>query len=169
MVAVNRNISPHFLPHIKQSIPLTQHMGITDLYWDNQALKMHLALPPLVNDKGTGFGGGIAAAATLLGWCHLTLLLQGIGQISPVVVGHSQNQFKRPITSDLVMTCQALDADSELGCLQDYMQGRRARLTLEVQVIENKELAFWYQGQYIALGNTSGAQNLSATGRTPTR
>ena len=70
-----------FLQWLKESIPLAAAMQIEALQFDGQQLEMRVPLAANVNDKGTGFGGSIAALATLAGWSLTTLYLrrQGAG------------------------------------------------------------------------------------------
>lgn len=146
-------VSEEFLPWLKQSIPLADHLGIQELRWQGQQLVFDLALAPIVNDKGTGFGGGIAGLATLLGWCYVTLLLDEAQQRCPVVVKDSSNAFTAPITADFVMCCQSLDKKSVEDFLQQFSTKGRARLKLKVWVEQQGVSAFSYEGTYVALGN----------------
>lgn len=146
-------VAPDFLPWLKQAIPLAGHMGIESLAWQQDHLVCQLELAPLVNDKGTGFGGGVAGLATLLGWCFVTLLLDEQGGRCPVVVKASSNAFLAPITSDFEMRCWCDEAGWKSRFLGAYQQKGRARLTLQVQVLQQGQPAFTYQGEYVALGN----------------
>ncbi|NLW05108.1 MAG: hypothetical protein GX029_07790 [Pseudomonadaceae bacterium] len=149
-----QQISESFLPWLKEAIPLTQHLGIKSLHWHNKQLVFDLALAPLVNDKGTGFGGGVAGLATLLGWCFVTLLLDETQQACPVVVKESNNSFKIPITANFTMHCESLDADYKETFLQQLANKGRASLKLNVWVKQQGVTAFSYEGTYVALGNT---------------
>lgn len=141
-----------FLPWLKEAIPLVEHLGIKSLSWQGDRLQFDLALKPLVNDKGTGFGGGIAGLATLLGWCFVTLLLDETNQRCPVVVRDSSNAFTAPITSDFTMYCEAVEPSFKENFIQEFNQKGRARLKLKVWVEQKGVPAFSYEGTYVALG-----------------
>jgi len=147
-----QQVETNFLPWLKQAIPLTEHLGIQSLAWHEGQLKMDLALAPLVNDKGTGFGGGVAGLATLVGWCYVTLVLDQHFERCPVVVKESSNRFTAPITGDFSMLCGSKEQDLE-RFLSDYEQQGRASLLLSASVTDQQKLAFSYQGTYVALGN----------------
>lgn len=148
-------VASDFLPWLRQAIPLTQYMGIGGLEWRSQALVFDLQLEPLVNDKGTGFGGGVAGLATLLGWCYVTLLLdQTVGRC-PVVVKDSSNCFVAPITDDFEMRCWCNEPSGVDTFLDSYRKKGRARLNLRVEAHQAGLLAFSYEGVYVALGNST--------------
>lgn len=147
-------VNDTFLPWLKEAIPLAEHLGIKSLDWDTNQLVFDLSLAPLVNDKGTGFGGGVAGLATLLGWCFVTLLLDETQQRCPVVVRDSSNAFTAPITSDFTMHCEAVEANDQKIFLDDFAHKGRARLKLKVWVEQEGVTAFSYEGTYVALGNS---------------
>ncbi len=148
-----QQVSETFLPWLKKTIPLTEHLGIQSLRWEGEQLVFDLALAPLVNDKGTGFGGGVAGLATLLGWCYVTLLLDETQQRCPVVVRDSSNAFTAPITKDFVMRCEVIEEQAVEVFLQEFAVKGRARLRLKVWVEQQGVSAFSYEGTYVALGN----------------
>lgn len=146
-------VNQDFLPWLKQAIPLTEHLGIQELQWQADELVADLRLAPLVNDKGTGFGGGIAGMATLLGWCYVTLLLDERSQRCPVVVKESSNRFTAPITADFSMRCRCEDEQGVENFLRRYAEKGRARINLLIEARQEDRVAFSYQGTYVALGN----------------
>lgn len=148
-----QGLDSSFLPWLKQAIPLTQHLGIEALQWQNDDLVMSLTLAPLVNDKGTGFGGGVAGLATLLGWCYVTLVLDEHFERCPVVVKESNNRFLAPITDDFSLHCCCANEQQLDPFLATYAQKGRASLELKVVAYQQASCCFEYQGVYVALGN----------------
>lgn len=148
-----QSVNDGFLPWLKKTIPLAEHLGIQALDWQGQQLVFNLSLAPLVNDKGTGFGGGVAGLATLLGWCYVTLLLDKTQQRCPVVVKDANNAFTAPITDDFTMRCEPLNAKDLEVFFKEFATKGRARLKLKVWVMQQEAVAFSYQGTYVALGH----------------
>lgn len=146
-------ITDGFLPWLQQAIPLVEHMGIQKLEWRDEVLVFNLSLAPLVNDKGTGFGGGVAGLATLLGWCYVTLLLDEHAERCPVVVKESCNAFLAPITENFEMHCHCQQPGGWRQFLQDFAEKGRAKLQLDIQAIQ-RQVVFTYTGTYVALGST---------------
>lgn len=151
-------INENFLPWLQNAIPLTQHMGIKCLEWqqqgEQQQLVAHLALEPLVNDKLTAFGGGVVGLATLLGWCFTSLTLRDVGVNCPVVVKTAEQSYLRPIKADFQLVCGLLanDSPSRLDAFLDsYAKHQKASLDLQVTAICQEVEAFTFKATYVAL------------------
>lgn len=149
MQAINQN----FLPWLNKAIPLTQHMGIKNLYWQENNLIAQLSLLPLVNDKHTAFGGGVVGVATLLGWCYTTLYLQGKNIHCPVVVKEASQSYLRPITSDFELVCSPASTANLAEFLAVYSEKQKARLPLEVTASCQNKAAFSFKATYVALSS----------------
>ena len=150
---MRKAIDPGFLPWLHQAIPLTAYLGIQSLRWQQDTLVAELSLAPLVNDKGTGFGGGVAGLATLLGWCFVTLILDEDDRRCPVVVKESSNRFTAPITDDFTLYC-CCETDPEAAVfLERFAERGRAGIELQIEARQDEQTAFSYQGTYVALGH----------------
>ena len=151
-------LTHNFLPWLQKSIPLVAHLGIQQLYWQPQqplCLSMDINFNPLVNDKGTAFGGGVAGLATLLGWCWVTLVRQATGNAGPVVVKESNNKFSAPITSNFSLHCQAVNPELLPEFLHQLQKHKKASLDLTIKAQQQATTAFSYQGTYVALSSNS--------------
>lgn len=95
-----------FLDWLGEAIPLVGSLGITCMARDQDSLRWELALTPNLNDKGTGFGGSLAAQTTLLGWCWTTLWLRRRGYNRDVVVAEASQRFLAPVTGDYRLICR---------------------------------------------------------------
>lgn len=147
-------LTHNFLPWLQKSIPLVAHLGIQQLYWQPQqplCLSMDINFNPLVNDKGTAFGGGVTGLATLLGWCWITLVRQATATEGPVVIKESNNKFSSPITSNFSLQCQAVYPEQLPDFLHQLKQHKKASLDLTITVELQAKTAFSYQGTYVAL------------------
>jgi thioesterase domain-containing protein len=94
-----------FLEWLGLAIPMVKHLGIRTMQRSDDRLTWELALTPNLNDKGTGFGGALAAQTTLLGWCWTTLWLRQRGLARDVVVAESSQRFLAPVTGDYRLLC----------------------------------------------------------------
>ncbi|MFK7161074.1 YiiD C-terminal domain-containing protein [Marinospirillum sp. MEB164] len=142
-----------FLEQLHQQIPLTQAMGIQQLGWEASAtspcLTMHLALAPLVNDKGTAFGGGVVGLATLLGWCWTRLMWESKQPCVPVVVKSAQQTYLAPIEGDFTLRAQPLH-DDWVETL-DPQQSARPGVELVIEAWQGEHCCFRFQGVYRVL------------------
>lgn len=149
MQAIHKN----FLPWLNKAIPLTQHMGIQSLSWQDQNLVAQLNLQPLMNDKHTAFGGGVVGLATLLGWCYTTLYLQDKNIHCPVVVKEASQHYLRPITSDFELVCSLNNKANLANFLATYQQTKKANLELKVTANSQGKEAFAFNATYVALSS----------------
>ncbi|WP_282041908.1 YiiD C-terminal domain-containing protein [Halomonas alimentaria] len=94
-----------FLTWLGEAIPMVAHLGIREMRREGDVLHWSLALTPSLNDKGTGFGGALAAQTTLLGWCWTTLWLRRHGLSRDVVVAEATQRFLAPVTGDYRLEC----------------------------------------------------------------
>ncbi|SDK83023.1 thioesterase domain-containing protein, putative [Modicisalibacter muralis] len=93
-----------------EAIPLVDHLGLSGMHWQGDTLIWDLRLSPNLNDKGTGFGGSLAAQTTLIGWCWATLWLRTQGRLQDVVVAKANQRFLAPVTGDYRLECAPRDA-----------------------------------------------------------
>ncbi|SEI72157.1 thioesterase domain-containing protein, putative [Allopseudospirillum japonicum] len=140
-----------FLADTCRKIPLVQHLGIQSLDFNEQALQMKLALAPLINDKGTGFGGGMNALVTLAGWMWVTLTLEEAGLVRPVVVKSNQSDFLAPITQDFELICRPQTGYTASKLIEQVKAGTKAGISLRADLQCAQKTALTYQGDYRVL------------------
>ncbi|MFM9271352.1 YiiD C-terminal domain-containing protein [Halomonas elongata] len=145
-----------FLDWLFQAIPLAGRLGIQNMARDGDALTWQLALTPSLNDKGTGFGGALAAQTTLLGWCWATLWLRRHGYDRDVVVAESQQRFLAPVTGDYRLTCTP-QAEEGGARLAESMERRgKGRIALVQRLWCGDTLCLEAQGDYAVLPERHG-------------
>lgn len=135
---------------LQGGIPLAEFMQIQVDRYDGDELRLSAPLEPNRNHKGTGFGGSLAAMATVTGWCFIQLKLREAGVNAELVIYRSDMRYRRPITGRLVSRCRA-PAQAELERFhRDLDERRRASLELKVELLENERVALGYSGEYVA-------------------
>lgn len=144
-----------FLAWLSDAIPMVEHLGIREMRWEGKGegeqLVWQLSLTPNLNDKGTGFGGGLTAQSTLLGWCWTTLWLRERGFARDVVVAEATQRFLAPVTGDYRMTC-APESLKGPDSLSEQLQSRgRGRIALVQQLWSNDTLCLEAHGDYAVL------------------
>ena len=140
-----------FLQWLKTQIPLLNYMGLGDLEFDGNKLLLPAALAPNINDKGTGFGGSLATLATISGWCLTTLLLRDRSLDCDVMIRDCEMRYLAPVKGDFHAEVTLPDADKVDGFLVRLKEKGRARLALDVFVIQNGKKALTMQGNYVAI------------------
>ncbi|SFG07667.1 YiiD C-terminal domain-containing protein [Neptunomonas qingdaonensis] len=140
-----------FLQWLKTQIPLLNHMGLGDLEFDGSKLRLPAALAPNINDKGTGFGGSLATLATISGWCLTTLLLRDRFLDCDVMIRDCEMRYLAPVNGDFHAEVSLPDTDQVDGFLARLKEKGRARLALDVSVIQDGRKALTMQGNYVAI------------------
>ncbi len=140
----------HALLH--SSIPLVTAMQVNVTPLADGRQQLHVPLAPNVNDKGTGFGGSVAALATLAGWVETQRQLDRAGVVEPVdiMVQRGETHYLLPITADFSAEAQLPDT-AELERFQRmYARKGLARLAVGVALHCNGALVARYEGEYVA-------------------
>ncbi|QOR38304.1 thioesterase [Billgrantia diversa] len=140
-----------FLAWLSDAIPMVEHLGIREMRWEGECLVWELSLVPNLNDKGTGFGGGLTAQTTLLGWCWTTLWLRQRGHARDVVVAEASQRFLAPVTGDYRLTC-APESEHGPETLAERLASRgRGRIALTQQLWCGDTLCLEARGDYAVL------------------
>lgn len=140
-----------FLDWLGEAIPMVRSMGIQQMQRDGDQLIWQLALTPNLNDKGTGFGGGLTAQTTLLGWCWTTLWLRRRGILRDVVVATATQRFRAPVTADYRMICMPAEASASGRLSEQLDQTGRGRISLIQQLWCGDTLCLEASGDYVVL------------------
>lgn len=154
-----------FLAWLKDAIPLAGNLGISEMRRDGECLSWALELTPNLNDKGTGFGGALAAQTTLLGWCWVTLWLRRHGMARAVVVAEASQRFLAPVTGDYRLRCTPvlMDGLGEPGQrLSQQLRARgRGRIQLVQQLWCDDTLCLEAEGSYVVLPQRQAGASLA--------
>ncbi|WP_136067129.1 YiiD C-terminal domain-containing protein [Modicisalibacter radicis] len=140
-----------FQQWLETAIPLAGHFGMRRLYWQDATLLGDVRLAPNLNDKGTGFGGSLAAQATLLGWCWVTLWLRARGWHRNVVVAEATQRYRAPVTADYRLSCYAARAEQPSRLAARLDERGKGRIKLVQQVHVEDMLCFEALGDYVIL------------------
>ncbi|WP_458526169.1 YiiD C-terminal domain-containing protein [Onishia taeanensis] len=136
---------------LEAAIPLVPQLGIQNMAWQDEALVWSLSLAPNLNDKGTGFGGSLAAQTTLIGWCWVTLWLRTQGRDRDVVVAEATQRYKAPVTGDYRLVCRP-DASSGPQALAERLASRgKGRIVLGQELYCGDTLCLTARGDYAVL------------------
>jgi thioesterase domain-containing protein len=140
-----------FQAWLHKAIPLAGELGITDMHWQDERLVWALAVASNLNDKGTGFGGALAAQTTLAGWCWLTLWLRPRRFAHSVVVAESSQRFLAPVTGDYRLECGPAEPHGTAS-LSDYLRTRgKGRIILTQTVDCGATRCLEASGRYVVL------------------
>ncbi|MGM0537543.1 MAG: YiiD C-terminal domain-containing protein [Pseudomonadota bacterium] len=140
-----------FLAWLGEAIPMVSSLGIREMTRDGDCLAWSLTLAPSLNDKGTGFGGALAAQTTLLGWCWTTLWLRRRGLARDVVVAEATQRFLAPVTGDYRLTCEPEAGDGPSILAERLAQRGKGRIALVQRLWCGDTLCLEARGDYAVL------------------
>lgn len=132
-------------------IPLVTAMQVHALDYDQERLRLGAPLDANVNDKGSAFGGSLAAVMTLSGWGLVTLQLQAHGLEADVFVADSQIRYLSPLYTDLVAEATLAPGQDWAPFLATFRQRGRARAQVTARVaLPDGRAAVEMSGRYVA-------------------
>ncbi|MFO1372840.1 MAG: YiiD C-terminal domain-containing protein [Candidatus Competibacteraceae bacterium] len=134
--------------YLNHHVPLIPAMQVRLERCDAAGLTMVAPLPPNVNDKGTAFGGAMAAIASLAGWALTYITLREHGETAEIVITDSTLKYLRPVREEIVAECARLDADTAERFIHRYRQRGKARWAVEVIIRADGEPALTFSGHY---------------------
>jgi thioesterase domain-containing protein len=146
------------LQHILHTeLPVTQHLGIRVDSTELERVTLTAPLSANRNHRGTAFAGSLNAIATLAGWSWVWLLLRRHDAQAHVVIQDSTISYLRPVSGDFTAICAAPDPAAAARFLTALRRRGRARLTLTVEVRDQKGAAVNFTGRYVAVISAAAA------------
>lgn len=134
--------------YLTHHVPLFRAMRARVEHTDANRLALTAPLEPNLNDKGTAFGGAMAAIAALTGWAITTITLRDHGETAEIVIIDSTLKFLRPVRETIIAECVPPDAVMVETFIERYRQRGKARWTVDVVVRADGEPAMTFKGHY---------------------
>jgi thioesterase domain-containing protein len=132
-------------------VPLVGAMGVRLRYFDASGLALAAPLTPNINDKGTAFGGALAAIITLSCWSLTYLLLREQSRHVDLVVSDSSLKFLRPVRGEIIAVCPMPEQARVRRFIDDFKIRGKARWDLHATIDGDGEPAVRFQGRFVAL------------------
>ncbi len=130
-------------------IPLTQHIGLRVVSYEEGRLVLHAPLAANINHKQTAFAGSLNALVTLAGWGQVWLLLKELDLVGEIVIQDSSSNYLHPVNSDLAAIC-CKPEPAQISKLASALKKRgRARIELSAEIYDNDAVAVTFTGRYV--------------------
>lgn len=133
---------------LHEQIPLTRAMQVRVESYDAGRLTLTAPLAANHNHLGTAFGGSLAALAMLAGYGLLWLELGD--RDAHLVVSESTLKFRHPVRGLIRAICRPPEARALAHFKGDFAAKGKARLSLEVVIEGEDEVAVEFRGTYVA-------------------
>ncbi len=134
---------------LHDQIPLTRAMGVEVQSWDGRELCLTAPLEPNHNHLGTAFGGSLSALVTLAGYSLLWLLLGD--REAHIVIRDSSIRYRHPVRGELRALCRHPGDEAWRAFQAQFSANGRARLTLQVAIVEEDRVCVEFEGVFVAL------------------
>lgn len=134
---------------LHDQIPLTRAMGVEVRSWDGRELCIAAPLEPNHNHLGTAFGGSLSALVTLAGYSLLWLLLGD--REAHIVIRDSSIRYRHPVRGELRALCRHPGDEAWRAFKAQFSANGRARLTLQVVIVEEDRVCVEFEGVFVAL------------------
>src|SRR5262249_15559514 len=99
------NLSQALQETLVHEIPLTQHLELRVIDYNERGLTLGAPLAANINHKRTAFAGSLNSVVTLAGWGLLWLVLQELKIAARVVIQDSSCSYLRPVSNDFSAFC----------------------------------------------------------------
>jgi thioesterase domain-containing protein len=159
------DLSQELQQTLEHEIPLTQHLGLRVISYDESGLTLRAPLAPNINHKRTAFAGSLNAVVTLTGWGLLWLILQELEIPARVVIQDSSCNYLRPVKDDFSAFCRK-PTPQQISRMASMLKKRgRARIELSVEVRNEATVAVAFTGRYVLMLIEESTQEAEATSR----
>ena len=129
-------------------IPLSQAMGIEVRNYSGDSLTLSAPLSPNINHKSTAFGGSLYNISVLTGWGLLYIKLKENGIVGQIVIQKSAIDYILPVEHDFCATSTITDITQFERFIRVLRRKGRARIGLNVNILENSRAAVVFNGTY---------------------
>jgi thioesterase domain-containing protein len=133
---------------LHEKIPITRAMGLRVVANDESGFTIEAPVALNSNHLQTAFGGSINAVATLAAYGFLWMEIND--SATHVVVAQSSIRFLMPVRETIRAQCVRPDVENLKAFHRTLETKGRARICLQVQVIEADATAAEFEGIFVA-------------------
>ena len=131
-----------------QQIPITELMGIKVFQYTGETFETRAALNPNMNLHGTMFAGSIYSLATLTGWGLVHLMMKEQNVEGSIVLADANVHYHKPVTE---LPRALAHFENIEGDFDPLKQGRKARVTVDVSVLDGDNAVAKFVGQFVVI------------------
>lgn len=135
---------------LKESIPITKHMGISLIKYDSDEIIITSNLDKHFNYQGTAFGGSLNTIALLP--CYLMankILKEQNLEFKSLVIQDSQVKYIKPVQANFKAICQRPDDATFTKVL---LRKKTARIQIQSKIVldNSEEAMVLFSGRFVA-------------------
>ena len=137
--------------YLHDHIPLTRHLGVEVVGYDDSLLRFKAPLAPNVNHRETVFGGSISSLGILAGWTFLYLKLTELGLTFRLVIQSSSTDFQLPIEGDFEVICFSPEKEEWDQFTLALRRKGKGRVKIHTEIHFDGRIAATQDGIYVAV------------------
>jgi thioesterase domain-containing protein len=137
--------------YLHRHIPLSREMQVSVRSIDEEGVRLAAPLGPNINHRSTVFGGSASAVAILAAWTFVHARLRERGLTSRIVIQRNAMEYLRPIDGEFEAFCPAPPTRSWQRLVDGVERRGRGRITLEVELFAEGEIAGAFSGSYVVM------------------
>jgi thioesterase domain-containing protein len=150
------NLAQALQETLAHEIPITQHLAIRVVNYDQTGLVLQAPLAPNINHKQTAFAGSLNSVVTLAGWGLLWLILKELALPARVVIQDSECSYLRPVSDDFSAFCPRPEQEQIDRMAEALKKRGKARIELHTEILNGTTVAVSFTGRYVIMSiNTS--------------
>ena len=134
---------------IHREVPLTRVMELRVTDYRDDTLTLKAPVAPNINIHGTAFGGSLFSLAALAGWGLLQMTMSGGAETENVVLGQGRIAYHLPVRDEIVVRARLPATEKFQSFMEDFQQGRKARINMVSEVITEEGVAATLSGVYV--------------------
>jgi thioesterase domain-containing protein len=137
--------------YLHRHIPISREMQVKVRSIDDEGVRLSAPLAPNINHRSTVFGGSASAVAILAAWTFVHARLRESGLTSRIVIQRNAMEYLRPIAGEFEAFCPAPPSRSWQRLVDGVQRRGRGRITLEVELFVDGEVAGAFSGSYVVV------------------
>jgi len=134
---------------LNNEIPLTNAIGIKVENISNSMVCLKAPLDKNTNHKSTAFGGSLYSLSVLTGWSLVYVILKRFDINAHIVIQHSEIDYLYPVKNDFVACSEEVTETKINKFIKVYKRKGRARIMLDVKIMNGLERAVHFSGDYV--------------------
>jgi len=132
-------------------IPLSRAMDLRLVSLNNKTLQLVAPLQPNINDKGTAFGGSLAALMTLAAWGVVWIACKRDKLDCDIVIHKGEISYYQPVAGEIRVICPSPTDSDWIKFKSRLSAAGKARINLVPYIETDTGRASQFRCSYVAI------------------
>lgn len=138
---------------LRSEMPITVHMGIEVVSWQDEQLTMQMPLEPNRNHQYSAFAGSLNALCTIAGWGTVFMLLKRESLDGNIVIRRGKIRYHRPVrTPEFHAVSLPIESKHSDYFFELLRSKGKSKLDIEVAIADEQGPYVSFTGSYVVQG-----------------